>query len=81
MGDLNVTPWAPYFKYFKAAAGLENSSEGFGPNASRPAQMPALLRIPIDYCMNSEDMKVMKVFTGQFNGSNHYPVIADFIIE
>ncbi len=81
MGDLNVTPWSPYFKDFKTAAGLENSSEGRGLNASWPAQMPAPLRIPIDYCMNSKDVKVVKVFTGQFNGSDHFPVIADFTVE
>ncbi len=81
MGDLNITPWSPYFKDFKAAAGLENSSEGRALNASWPAQMPALLRIPIDYCMNSKGVKVTNAFTGQFNGSDHYPVIADFTIE
>lgn len=80
MGDLNATPWSPYFKDFAAAAGLKNSAEGFGLFPSWPSHMPPL-RIPIDHCLNSVGVTVTKVFAGRFIGSDHFPIIVDFTIE
>lgn len=80
MGDLNATPWSPYFKDFAAAAGLKNSAEGFGLFPSWPAHMPPL-RIPIDHCLNSAGVTILKVFTGRFIGSDHFPIIVDFMVE
>ena len=80
MGDLNATPWSPYFKDFAAAAGLKNSAEGFGLFPSWPAHMPSL-RIPIDHCLNSGGVSVTKVFTGRFIGSDHFPIIVDFMVD
>jgi len=80
MGDLNATPWSPYFKDFTAAAGLKNSAEGFGLFPSWPSHMP-LLRIPIDHCLNSAGVIITNVFKGSFIGSDHFPIIVDFMVE
>jgi len=80
MGDLNATPWSPYFKDFMSAAGLKNSAEGFGLFPSWPSHMPPL-RIPIDHCLNSAGVIITNVFKGCFIGSDHYPIIVDFWVE
>lgn len=80
MGDLNMTPWSPYFKALKAAAGLRNSAEGRGLKPSWPAHMPPVM-IPIDHCLNSAGVVIKKFEPGPRIGSDHLPLVADFAVE
>ncbi|HOT74326.1 MAG TPA: hypothetical protein PK467_00955 [Candidatus Wallbacteria bacterium] len=70
----------PYKAPVTAAACLKNSAEGFGLFPSWPSHMPPL-RIPIDHCLYSAGVTILKVFKGRFIGSDHFPIIVDFMVE
>ncbi len=76
LGDFNVTAWPDSFAQMLADGDLYDSSRGFGPQPSWPAQL-APLRIPIDHCLHSAGVGVVDRRLGAFNGSDHYPLILD----
>lgn len=76
-GDLNMTSWSPHFKDLTLMSGLYDSRHGFGLQKTWPTNRP-LLMIPIDHILISDGVIVQSRRTGQFNGSDHYPVIMDF---
>lgn len=80
IGDLNVTPWSPYFTDLTTASGLKSSSEGFGFNPTWPSFTPWFL-IPIDHCLNSSDIAINRFSVGPHTGSDHYPIIVDFSLK
>jgi endonuclease/exonuclease/phosphatase (EEP) superfamily protein YafD len=75
-GDLNVTPWSLNFKRFQNASGLKNSLKGFGSQPSWPTMLPPLL-IPLDQCLLSNDIRVLKRKIGRGIGSDHYPLMIE----
>ncbi len=77
LGDLNATPFAPIFHEVLQTSGLLDSSRGFGPQPSWPAQLPWPLRIPIDHCLHSPDLEVVDRRLGPNIGSDHLPLIID----
>jgi len=67
-GDLNLTPWSPYYKRLVEKTGLHNTKLGFGvePSWIEPAthvHLPALIigviKLPIDHIFVSNDIKVV----------------------
>lgn len=76
-GDLNVTPWSPYFIDFLHISKLKDTRKGYGLQASWPSSA-FLLWIPIDHCLVSSDIKIHRRFVGVNCGSDHYPIIIDF---
>jgi endonuclease/exonuclease/phosphatase (EEP) superfamily protein YafD len=79
-GDLNVTPWNPYFKRLLRNSGLSNSMQGRGIQTSWPTSFPPL-RIPLDHCLHSPEIKIVQRTIGPHVGSDHFPLIVDFIIR
>jgi len=77
VGDLNVSPWSPYFQDLLETSGLRDSRTGRGIQASWPAPLPGF-RIPIDHCLVSSDISVHARRLGPRVGSDHLPVILDF---
>jgi endonuclease/exonuclease/phosphatase (EEP) superfamily protein YafD len=77
LGDLNVTPWCYYFKKLVRESGLKDTSLGWGIQPTWPA-MFLPLRIPIDHCLVSPDLKVVQRKIGRDVGSDHLPVVVDF---
>ncbi|MEO0983967.1 MAG: endonuclease/exonuclease/phosphatase family protein [Cyanobacteria bacterium J06639_14] len=86
MGDLNLSMWSPYYGRLVRQTGLKNARKGFGILPSWPTygaypQIPGwanwLFAIPIDHCLLSSDLEVVKVQTGPNLGSDHRPVIID----
>ena len=73
-GDLNASPWSPYFKKFEHASGLKNARRGFGVLPTWPTYRPALY-VPIDHCLVSPEIKVTRFSTGAQIGSDHLPVV------
>jgi len=80
LGDLNVTPWNYQFRKLLKRTGMKDSSQGFGVQPSWPNYNP-LLRIPIDHCLHSQNIKIIDRKIGSDVSSDHYPVIVDFVIE
>jgi endonuclease/exonuclease/phosphatase (EEP) superfamily protein YafD len=80
MGDLNTSSWSQNFKKFLKKSGLKDSRKGFGINSSYPASMPEILRIPIDHALISNRIKVKSRSTGPDVGSDHLPLIIEFLL-
>jgi endonuclease/exonuclease/phosphatase (EEP) superfamily protein YafD len=79
MGDLNSSHWSHDFKNFLHRSGLENSASGFGVQPSWPAFSVLFpLLIPIDHCLVSKGVAVLKRDIGPHVGSDHYPVLIEF---
>ena len=80
VGDLNTTPWNFHFRQLLARSGLRNSAVGFGVQPSWPTFNP-LFWIPLDHVLHSPCIIVTARKTGPDVGSDHYPVIVDFIVS
>jgi endonuclease/exonuclease/phosphatase (EEP) superfamily protein YafD len=80
LGDLNVSPWSSHFRRLLRESGLRDSSQGRGVLPTWPTFSP-LLRIPIDHCLYSQGIAIVDRRTGPHVGSDHFPVIVDFVIE
>jgi endonuclease/exonuclease/phosphatase family metal-dependent hydrolase len=76
-GDFNSTPFSPYFQDLLRDAGLRDGRRPFGLQATWP-MWPVPLWIPIDHCLVSHDVIVIRVATGVATGSDHLPVECTF---
>ncbi len=76
VGDLNMTPWSPYFADLLRESGLKNSSQGRGLFGSWPAWLP-LGRLPLDHCLVTASIRTSGKSVGPQVGSDHLPVITD----
>lgn len=74
-GDLNITPFSPYFDDLLADSGLRDPRRGRGVLTTWPSQS-WLLRIPIDHCLVSEEIAAT-LNVGPNVGSDHLPLIAE----
>jgi len=75
-GDLNTTPWSPYFKEILSNNDLVDSAtsiKGGGVIFTWPAVMPLLL-VPFDHCLTSKDIVIKERTQGPFVWSDHYPL-------
>ena len=79
LGDLNITPWSPFFRTFLKQAGLRDSRIGHGLQPTWPTTIP-WLRIPIDHCLVSEEVIVHTWRRGPHVGSDHFPVMVEVSI-
>lgn len=77
VGDLNATPWSPYFRELLTRSRLRDVRARAGLLPTWPAYLPAFLRIPIDHCMVSEDVRVYDARTGPRTGSDHLPLVVE----
>lgn len=78
IGDLNVSPWSPYFGEMIARSGLRDARRGAGPLPSYSRiGLHRLLGVPIDHCLTSPDIRVDRLRTGPALGSDHLPLVAE----
>jgi endonuclease/exonuclease/phosphatase (EEP) superfamily protein YafD len=80
LGDLNVTPWSAHFRRLLKESGLHDSAYGRGVHPTWPTISP-LLWIPIDHCLHSSRVVVKDRVVGSGVGSDHYPLIVDFVLR
>ena len=78
MGDLNCSLWCPDYKTFQKETGLKNARKGFGICASWPSGNSPL-KIPIDHCLVSPQIKVKSVKLGPEVYSDHLPLIVEIV--
>ena len=79
-GDMNASPWTPFFKDLIRKSKLKDSRNGFGIQPSWPVRMP-FLRVPIDQVLVSPAVNVHLGRLGPITGSDHLPVIVDFSLS
>jgi endonuclease/exonuclease/phosphatase (EEP) superfamily protein YafD len=79
IGDLNNTPWSDRFRQFVKDSNLINSQIGFGWQTTWPANLPPLLRIPIDHCLHSKSLKIAERSIGSNIGSDHLPLLVKLL--
>ncbi|HEY4584660.1 MAG TPA: endonuclease/exonuclease/phosphatase family protein [Acidimicrobiia bacterium] len=77
VGDLNATPWSWPFRNLVADHRLRNSQIGFGLQPTFSATTLALLRVPIDHLLHSDDLMVRARRLGPRLGSDHFPLVVD----
>ncbi|MGH9853254.1 MAG: endonuclease/exonuclease/phosphatase family protein, partial [Blastocatellia bacterium] len=81
-GDLNITPWSPYYRSFVEQTKLAPVRRGFGLLPSWPTFLFfRWLMIPLDHCLVSDDICVADVKTGEPIGSDHLPLIVELELE
>lgn len=73
VGDLNVTPFSPYFDRFIQTAGVVDARRSAGFHFTWPAH-PLPIWIPIDHAFADQYVKIRKVQRGSDAGSDHYPL-------
>lgn len=76
VGDLNVTPWSPWFGRLLRDGHLRDSRAAFGLQTSWPADVWPL-RIPIDHALASPSLRVLDRRVGAAYGSDHLPIVVD----
>jgi endonuclease/exonuclease/phosphatase (EEP) superfamily protein YafD len=80
LGDLNTSPWSYWFRRLISETGMKDSSLGRGVRCTWPADS-LLLRVPIDYCLVSEEIVVRDHKIGPDVGSDHFPLIVDVAVK
>lgn len=81
MGDLNITPFSPVFKDFLRNSGLTYGYHGWLPTRSWPEFVGTdWLRIPLDYVLYNGGMQLLRQRPGPAMGSDHRPMIAQFVL-
>jgi endonuclease/exonuclease/phosphatase (EEP) superfamily protein YafD len=80
LGDLNISPWSPWFAGLLADSDLRDSRRGRGNQASWPAGWWPLW-IPIDHALFSAGIRILHREIGPAIGSDHYPLIVDFQVS
>jgi endonuclease/exonuclease/phosphatase (EEP) superfamily protein YafD len=77
LGDLNVTVWSHHFQDLLTQTGLRDSGRGRGLQTSWPTNA-IILRIPIDHCLHSPQIEILRREIGPDVGSDHFPLMVHF---
>ena len=80
LGDLNTSPWSPFFSKLLQQSGMTSAREGFGLLPTWPSFFPPAM-IPIDHCLIGRDARVRRVKTGPHIGSDHLPLVIDLLVR
>jgi len=75
IGDLNVSPWSPYFALLLRESNLHDSRRGFALQPTWPTYCPPCMT-PIDHVLTSGRLTVPHRQTGPSVGSDHLPIVA-----
>jgi endonuclease/exonuclease/phosphatase (EEP) superfamily protein YafD len=80
LGDLNITPWSPFFKDLIQKTGLKETRKGRGVYPTWPAGHVSM-QIPIDHSLTSSGIIVHSFRLGPDIGSDHLPLVLDFSLN
>lgn len=73
VGDMNLTPYSPYFDRFTERSGLQDARRVDGIHITWPASALPIW-IPIDHALADPAANVARVRTGPDVGSDHFPL-------
>jgi endonuclease/exonuclease/phosphatase (EEP) superfamily protein YafD len=79
VGDLNVSPFSPWFARLLADGGLRSATEGFGWQPTWPVFLPPA-GIQIDHALVNAAVTVRAFRRGPFIGSDHWPIVVDLVL-
>lgn len=79
LGDLNTSSWSYGFRKLVEGMDLYDSRRGYGIGFSWPTTLP-VISVPIDHCLVSKEMKVIKREIGPNLGSDHRPIYVELSI-
>ena len=79
LGDMNITPWSPYFQRLLNDADLTDSARGYGIQPTWPT-IVWYMRIPVDHCLLSTDLRAVRRQIGPNIGSDHFPLLVDVVV-
>jgi endonuclease/exonuclease/phosphatase (EEP) superfamily protein YafD len=79
-GDLNVTPYSPYYSDWLAKTGLTDSRYGRTLSTSWPAILP-ILGIPIDHVAVSNEFVILEHDRLPAFGSDHWGIMAELALR
>lgn len=77
VGDLSLTPWSSTYRSFLGDTGLVSSANGFGYQATWPADALPGLAIPVDHAFHSATLTTTDRDTGPGFGSSHRPLFVE----
>ena len=81
VGDLNVTRWSHAFRTLVSAGALNNSEDGFGYQATWPANdwpiAGAYAGLPVDHALTTNALTTARRSIGPAVGSDHLPLIVE----
>ena len=80
IGDLNTPSWSHYFQNLCKEMKLRDSRQGFGIHATWPTIFPFLLT-PLDHCLISDGLQVVKRDLGPNLWSDHYPLLLQLSVS
>ncbi|MBM0744325.1 endonuclease/exonuclease/phosphatase family protein [Phormidium sp. CLA17] len=89
LGDLNLTPWSPYYNRFVRRTKLHNTRLGFGIEPSwieaathvrYPRWVTALVKLSIDHIFVSSDIQVVSCTTSKAANSDHRMLWSDLTL-
>lgn len=89
LGDLNLTPWSPYYNRFITKTNLRNTRLGFGIKPSwledgtytkYPNWLAALIKLPIDHILVRGKIKVVDCQTAKAAKSDHRMLWSDLAL-
>jgi len=80
VGDLNTTMWGAHYGQMLRATGMRNSREGFGVLPTWPTFLPVAM-IPLDHCLVSDRIDVLRTATGPRYGSDHLPLTVSLAVS
>ena len=80
-GDLNCTPWSPFFRQLLVQSGLRDSALGYGLWPTWYVLPTWLGGLPIDHVLVGNQVLIERRFVGPDLGSDHRAVVVDFRCE
>lgn len=80
VGDLNTSPFSPWFRDLLAAARLTDARRPFGLHYTWPA-LPLPLWVAIDHFLSDGRLEIGQVRAGPYLGSDHRPLEVRFAIR
>jgi endonuclease/exonuclease/phosphatase (EEP) superfamily protein YafD len=79
IGDLNVSPFSPWFARLLADGGLRSAADGFGWQPTWPSFLPPA-GIQIDHALVNPAVTIRDFRRGPFDGSDHRPIVVDLVL-
>lgn len=75
VGNMEATPWSYVFRDLLASSDLTSSLDGFGIQATWPANRWAFFRMPTDHLLHTEELTTIDRELGPTFGVDHRPIV------